>query len=94
MSFELAWNTLKDYLEEEGFIEIKSPRAAIKKAFESGLITDGHTWLKALEDRNLTSHTYDENTANQVVDLIKKSYYPLLTSLYNELKGREKICLD
>ena len=88
MSFELAWNTLKDYLEEQGFIDVKSPRAAIKKAFETGLITDGHTWLKALENRNLTSHTYDENTANQVVELIRNNYYSLLASLEKELKGR------
>jgi nucleotidyltransferase substrate binding protein (TIGR01987 family) len=88
MSFELAWNTLKDYLEEQGFIDIKSPRAAIKKAFETGLVADGHGWLKALEDRNLTSHTYDENTANQVVEMIRNSYYPLLAALDNELKVR------
>jgi nucleotidyltransferase substrate binding protein (TIGR01987 family) len=88
MSFELAWNTLKDYLEEQGFIDVNSPRAAIKKAFETGLVADGHTWLKALEDRNLTSHTYDENTANQVAELIKINYYPLLAALYEELKGR------
>jgi nucleotidyltransferase substrate binding protein (TIGR01987 family) len=89
MSFELAWNTLKDYLEEQGFIDVKSPRAAIKKAFETGLVTDGHNWLKALEDRNLTSHTYDEATANQVVELIRNSYYPLLAALNQELKGRK-----
>lgn len=88
MSFELAWNTMKDYLEEQGFIDVKSPRAAIKKAFETGLITDGHLWLKALEDRNLTSHTYDENTANQVVELIRNNYYSLLAALEKELKGR------
>lgn len=87
MSFELAWNTMKDYLEEQGFIDVKSPRSAIKKAFETGLVADGHTWLKALEDRNLTSHTYDENTANQVVELIRNSYYPLLAALDKELKG-------
>ncbi len=88
MSFELAWNTMKDYLEEQGFIDVKSPRAAIKKAFETGLITDGHLWLKALEDRNLTSHTYDENIANQVVELIRNNYYSLLAALEKELKGR------
>ena len=44
MTFELAWNTLKDYLEEQGFNEIKSPRAAIKKGFEIDLIKDGESW--------------------------------------------------
>ena len=50
MSFELAWKTLKDYLEEQGFIDIKSPKATIKKAYEISLIEDGHLWLEALED--------------------------------------------
>src|SRR5437762_1468740 len=49
MSFELAWNTMKDFMEGEGFVDIKSPRGAIKKAFETGLVTDGHRWLKLLE---------------------------------------------
>ena len=31
MSYELAWNVLKDYLEEQGFIDVNSPRSAIKR---------------------------------------------------------------
>lgn len=46
MTFELAWNTLKDYLQAQGFNEIMSPRSAIKKGFEIDLITDGEGWLK------------------------------------------------
>lgn len=53
MTFELAWKLLKDY-EEEGFI-VKSPRDAIKQAFQTNIITAGHTWIDALEDRNLTT---------------------------------------
>ncbi|MFZ4455157.1 MAG: nucleotidyltransferase substrate binding protein [Bacteroidales bacterium] len=82
MSFELAWNTLKDYLENQGFDDVKSPRSTIKKSFEIGLITDGHTWLQALENRNLTAHTYDEMTAIEVVSLIREQYYPLLKELH------------
>lgn len=85
MSFELAWNTLKDYLEEQGFNDVKSPRATLKKSFEIGLIDDGHTWLQALENRNLTSHTYDEATAIEVVTLIREQYYPLLRDLHQLL---------
>jgi nucleotidyltransferase substrate binding protein (TIGR01987 family) len=88
MSFELAWNMLKDYLEEQGFIEIKYPRATIKKAFELELILDGHTWIKALEDRNLTSHTYDEQTINEVVALIRNDYFPLLQKLTYDFKSK------
>lgn len=85
MSFELAWKSLKDYLEAEGHLEITSPRATLKKAFEVGLILDGHAWLKALEDRNLTSHVYDEATADQVLQLIRDQYAVLLRALQREL---------
>jgi nucleotidyltransferase substrate binding protein (TIGR01987 family) len=89
MTFELAWNTMKDYLEEQGLLNINSPRDAIKKAFEIELISDGHLWLKALEDRNLTSHTYDEETATEVENLIRNNYYHLLKDFSNAMKQKQ-----
>ena len=86
MSYELAWNTIQDYLEEQGFMDVKSPRSAFKKAFEIGLIEDGHSWMDLLLDRNLTSHAYDEEKASEVEKLIHQKYYPLLSQLYNTLK--------
>ena len=59
VAFELSWKTLKDYLEAGGF-QVKSPREVLKQAFQSGIIQDGHAWMEALEDRNLTAHTYNE----------------------------------
>ena len=85
MSFELAWKTLKDYLESEGF-EPKSPKATLKQAFQSDLIEDGHIWMDALDDRNLTVHTYDEETAEEIEFKIKNEYYIVLEKLYNKLK--------
>lgn len=86
MSFELAWKTLKDYLEEQGFSDIKSPKSTIKKAFEIDLIEDGHAWLEALENRNLAAHTYDDETAREIYELICDSYFPLLETLKNKLE--------
>ena len=57
MAFELSWKTLKDYPLEQGH-ETNPPRQAIKQAFQSNIIADGHLWIKALEDRNLTVHTF------------------------------------
>ena len=85
MSFELAWKMLKDYLESEGF-EPKSPKATLKQAFQSDLIEDGHIWMDALDDRNLTVHTYDEETAEEIELKIKNEYYLILEKLYNKLK--------
>jgi len=88
MSYELAWNTLKDYLEEQGFTDVKSPRSALKKAFEVELIENGHSWMELLLDRNLTAHTYDEEKATEVEKLIHERYFPLLKQLYQTLKQK------
>ncbi len=85
VSFELSWKLIKDYLESLGF-EVNSPRTAIKQAFQADIINNGESWIKALEDRNLTSHTYNEETANLIVNNIKKKYYFLLNDLYLFLK--------
>ena len=87
MSYELAWNTIKDYLEMQGFFDIKSPRDAFKKAFEIGLIEDGHSWMELLIDRNLTTHAYDEEKAAEVEKLIHQKYFPLLSQLHVTLKN-------
>ena len=87
MTFELAWKTIKDYLQEEGF-EVKSPRAAIKQGIQIGLLENGHDWMDALEDRNLTAHIYDEETAVKVYQSIKNIYFPVLNRFYEKLKNK------
>ncbi len=87
MSFELAWKLMSDYLRDEGFV-VNSPREAIKQAFQSNVLLDGHAWLEALNDRNLTAHTYEEATAAKVEQKIKQAYYPLLKQLYGFFKER------
>ena len=84
-TFELAWKTAKDYLEEQGFT-VKSPRQTIQIAFQVGLVQDGHAWIDALEKRNLMAHTYDENTAKEAEELIRTKYYSILKMLFIELK--------
>ncbi|MBN1627239.1 MAG: nucleotidyltransferase substrate binding protein [Deltaproteobacteria bacterium] len=89
MSFELAWKLMKDYLDELGFT-VNSPREAIKQAFQSGIIENGQEWIDALEDRNLTTHTYDEGTAEKVVSTIRTSYFPMLRQVYLGLSKEVK----
>ena len=83
MSFELAWKLLKDYLDAEGY-STKSPRETIKQAFQIQLIINAHQWLYALNDRNLTVHTYDENKAIEIENKIRTQYFPLLEQLYKQ----------
>ena len=85
VAFELSWKTLKDYLEAGGF-QVKSPREVLKQAFQSGIIQDGHAWMEALEDRNLTAHTYNEETALKIERLIREKYFPAIAALYEKLK--------
>ncbi len=88
MSFELAWNMVKDYLEEQGFVDIKSPRGALKKAFEVNILEKGHEWMELLQDRNLTAHTYDEQKATDMEHLIQNKYFPILKELHDSFKQK------
>jgi len=80
-TFELGRKTLKDLLESEGFSP-KSPKETIKMALQAGHIQDGHTWIDALEKRNLMAHTYDENKAATAIQLIRNHYATMLQSLF------------
>ena len=80
--FELSWKTLKDYLESEGFI-VKSPKQTIKQAFQMGIIENGELWISALEDRNLTSHIYDEATTDNIILKIRQDYFNIISFLYS-----------
>ena len=84
MTFELAWKVLKDYLESEGYM-VKSPRETVKQAFQIGLIDNGHIWIDALSNRNLTTHTYDEKLATKMTSEILNAYLPELDKLYIKL---------
>jgi nucleotidyltransferase substrate binding protein (TIGR01987 family) len=79
-TFELAWKTLKDYQESKGYLE-KYPRDVIKRAFETEAIDDGEIWLDMLENRNLMSHTYDEQVFEKVTSKIVKEYHAQLRKL-------------
>ncbi len=82
---ELAWKVMKDYLENEGF-DVKNGKQAIRQAFQNELIRDGETWLQAMDNRNLTSHTYDDEILETNLSFISKKFYPLVRDFYFELK--------
>ena len=85
-TFELAWKTMKDYLEYQGIIEkIGSPREVIKEAFSAGLIEDGEVWIKMMLSRNNLSHLYDEETSRKIYDNIKDSYIIEIEKLIQQL---------
>lgn len=89
-TFELAWKTLKDYLQNQG-LEVQFPREVIKQAFSAQLIEDGAMWIEMLDKRNELTHTYNQEQAQRAVQTIRNHYFPLIEQVYHVMKER---CLD
>ena len=92
-NYELAWNTIKDFYEYQGETDIHGSRDAFRLAFKRGLIENGEVWMDMIKSRALTTHTYNEDTAKSIADLILKQYFEEFIALQNklhELKEREQ----
>ena len=74
-TYEMAWNVMKDYAIFQGVSDIAGSRDAIRYAFSSKLIDDGDMWMDMIKSRVKTSHTYNEETANEIYLKIIKEYY-------------------
>lgn len=75
VAVELAWKTLKDYLEFEGqTLHPVTPRNVIKEAFAATILQDGQTWIDMINHRNLLSHTYSEPVFDEAVRAIEVRY--------------------
>ena len=72
--YELAWNTLKDYLEDQSYTGITGSKDTFRLAIKTGLIVDSPVWMAMVANRNRSSHTYNENTADEIAESIKVSY--------------------
>lgn len=86
-TFELVWNTLKDYFEEQGETNIHGSRDVFRLAFKRGLIEDGETWMDMIKSRTLTSHTYNEDIAEKIAADIVKRYYPEFVALQTKMES-------
>jgi nucleotidyltransferase substrate binding protein (TIGR01987 family) len=83
---ELAWKTVKDYLENEGLVFPQiTPKAVLKEAFACNLLSNGESWISALDARNKMSHTYDFKTFEVVIADITKKYLSCFGELYEKL---------
>lgn len=83
---ELAWKTMREYLLDQGYTEINSPKAVIKQAFAFGMIQDQQAWIDLLNDRNLTSHVYDEATAKLIFERIETRHLALFDAALAYMK--------
>lgn len=88
-SFELAWKTVKDFLEAGGLIIAPvTPRQVLKDAFAAKVIADGQVWIDMLDHRNLLSHTYDAAKFEKAVEIIAARYLPAMGDLHRYFGDR------
>ena len=85
---ELAWNTFKDIAEFQGATGLLGSRDATRYAFKAELIEDGENWMKMIDSRNLSTHTYDEAIALEVEDRVAEIYFELFQRLAVRLQDR------
>ena len=84
--FELAWKTVKDYMEANGFVfAVVMPRQVLKEAFAAKVIADGQVWIAMLDHRNLLSHTYNPAVFEEAVAAIHQQYLPAMEQLFGFL---------
>ena len=89
-TYELSWNMIRDYFRWQGNTGITGSRDAIREAFANGLIEDGDGWMRMLKDRNRTSHTYNEETAQEILKNILQLYHPLFGALQTRMADEAK----
>lgn len=82
---ELAWNTLKDFLESRGVQNLYGSKDTTREAFKAGMIENGEVWMDMIQSRNLTSHTYDQSTASHIASAIINAYFKAFKSFHIKL---------
>lgn len=85
-TYELAWNTMKDFYEEQGETGIQGSRDAIRIAFNRGIIKNGDKWMNMVQSRIRTAHSYDEETADEIATEIVNVYYDLFVKFQKTME--------
>lgn len=86
-TYELAWKSMKDYLEYQGITGIVGSRDSFRLALQNSLISDGESWQEMVGDRNLLSHDYDEKVANSIAERVV-GYAKLLNAYKSAMEGK------
>jgi nucleotidyltransferase substrate binding protein (TIGR01987 family) len=88
---ELAWNTLKDFLNSRGSSEkLYGSKDATRAAFAAGLIEDGEAWMNMISHRNESSHTYNDEVASRITEAVRTLYVPAFESFHRRFLDLEK----
>ncbi len=73
-----------------GYTDLIGSKDTLRQAFQVGLIAEGEIWMEMVKSRNLTSHTYNQETAESIEEDVIETYYPLLKKLIIELENRHE----
>ena len=87
---ELAWKTLKDFLESQSILPIIGSKDTVREAVKLGILTKGGLWMQMIKNRSETSHLYDEKAILDITGKIIKDYFPELQHLALELEKIKK----
>jgi nucleotidyltransferase substrate binding protein (TIGR01987 family) len=87
-TFELAWNTMRDLMRSQGDLSLLGLRDTLREAFRLGLISNGEAWMLMIQDRNLTTHTYNRSTADAICQNITTTYLACFLELRQRLQQR------
>lgn len=85
LTFELSWNVLKDFLENQGQTGLYGSKNTFIMAFDRGIIGNGETWMAMIESRILAAHVYDESNAVKIAEKIYHDYFALFIQLKSTL---------
>jgi nucleotidyltransferase substrate binding protein (TIGR01987 family) len=88
-TFELAWNVIKDYYEYQGETGIQGSRDAFRLAINRNLIDNGELWMEMIQSRAKTSHTYNEEIAEEIANSIVTNYFNLFKALIEKFESIE-----
>ena len=88
--FEQAWKMMKEILDTHGFEEgaTGSPKTILKTAYKAGMIRDEESWLRALQERNNVSHSYNRAIAIEIVSQAKENFYNMFCELQKEIESK------
>ena len=89
-TYELAWNTIKDFYQSMGETEIQGSRDAFRIAFNRKLVSN-QTLIETVRSRQLISHTYNEETAKEIFNDIKNKYYDAFNELLTSLEKQKEM---
>ena len=87
-SFELCWKWVRDYLDEMHGIVCQSPKGCFRELQAIEIVTDeeAETLLAMTDDRNATSHMYNEEMVNKIFERVRDRYFLLMFSLSSRIQ--------